>query len=151
MKNLVRPAFWLASLLLVSFLAACSTPASRIKEDPAAFAKLTPAQQELVRKGQIELGMDRSAVELALGKPDRTRTRTTAEGSSEVWLYLAHEGDTAGSLYYGRGFYTPYGGRWWGPGVGAGAIYYAADSESYPALKVEFRADRVTGFEQESR
>jgi outer membrane protein assembly factor BamE (lipoprotein component of BamABCDE complex) len=134
-------------LALLVVLAGCSTPQTRIQKDPATFARLTPAQQDLVQNGRIELGMDKATVDLALGKPDRTRTRASERGSTEVWIYMAHEGSVRGSLYYGRGHFTPYGSRWWG----AGPIFYADDYESYPRLKVEFKDNRVTSIEQESR
>jgi hypothetical protein len=55
--------------LLASFLAGCSTPGSRIKSNPQIYASLSPADQALVRQGQIRVGMSKSAVFLAWAIP----------------------------------------------------------------------------------
>lgn len=132
---------------ILALVAGCSTPQSRIQRDPAAFARLGPEEQKLVQQGRVQLGMDRSAVELALGKPDRARSRSNEQGQTEVWIYLAREGTTRGTLYYGRGYYMPYGSPWWG----AGPVIYGDNDETYPRLKVEFRGDKVTSVDQEER
>src|ERR1700731_774936 len=60
--------------LLASFLAGCSTVENRIKSNPQIYASLSPADQALVRQGQIREGMPKAAVFLALGNPDRIRS-----------------------------------------------------------------------------
>lgn len=75
----------LAALILV--LSACVSPASRIRDNPAAFASLTPEQQALVKDGKIALGMPQAAVQMALGKPDRVTEHTDANGVEHVWHY----------------------------------------------------------------
>ena len=74
-------------------LAGCSsTPQWRINDNPAAFARLAPEQQQLVREGKIGIGFDATAVRLALGEPDRIREHTDAHGVREVWSYVTDEG-----------------------------------------------------------
>jgi hypothetical protein len=87
-------------------LAGCSTPQSRIDRNPAAYARLTPEQQSLIREGKVALGFDAEMVKLALGDPDRIRERTDAGGTSEIWSYVTYE-DDGGQLLY-RGYYHRY-------------------------------------------
>ena len=102
------PKFFLlaATALAVLCVAGCSTPESRIRKNPEAFARLTPAQQDLIRKGQIAIGFDQEMVQLALGEPDHITTRTDAAGASEIWCYTSYE-STDGMLLY-RGWYHRY-------------------------------------------
>jgi hypothetical protein len=73
--------------LFALFLAACSTPGSRIKDNPELFESLPPEVQTKVQGGQIGIGFTQDAVFLALGKPNREYTRTTATGQVVVWSY----------------------------------------------------------------
>jgi hypothetical protein len=73
--------------LLASFLAGCSTPGSRIKSNPQIYASLSPADQALVRQGQIRVGMSKSAVFLAWGNPDRIRSGVRQGHPFEAWIY----------------------------------------------------------------
>lgn len=81
----------LSILLTVAALAAgCATPASRIKKNPEAFARLPPEVQTNVQAGRIDLGYSTEAVELALGPPPRRYVRKVAGGKhTEVWSYTA--------------------------------------------------------------
>ncbi len=74
-----------AALLI---LAGCATPESRIKKHPELFEALPVDMQESVSKGQINVGFTEDAVFLALGKPDRTYTRQTEAGTTEIWSYV---------------------------------------------------------------
>ncbi len=75
-------------VLIVLLGAGCATPERRIRRDPAAFAALSPEQQEIVRAGNIALGLPESGVRLALGSPRRMYTRTGETGVSQVWSYV---------------------------------------------------------------
>lgn len=124
--KLLTPALGLAAILLAS---ACSTPASRIRANPDAFARLTSEQKVLVQTGQIALGFEPEAVRLALGDPDRTTIRTDAGGETVVWHFLTYEAE-------GRLLFTGYyhrGRNWWG--WGAAYPYYM----DYPARTVRDR------------
>ncbi|HEX7632265.1 MAG TPA: hypothetical protein VF388_09035 [Lacunisphaera sp.] len=123
-------------------LAGCATPASRIRQNPAAFDRATPAQQELIKQGKVDIGFDEELVQLALGVPDRITERTTSSGKWVVWHYVDYETDDGVILY--RGWY--HRGFWGGP------YAYFAD---YPRrrerdhFKVEFRDRKVVMVEEE--
>ncbi len=139
----------LAAAALAGLLAACQTPASRIKDSPAAFARLNPDQQALVKQGRIEPGFDMEAVRLALGDPDRVVVRTDAQGQRQIWHYVTYE-DYQGAVILG-GYYHRYWG-WGGPYFYAGAPYYSG----YPArvhdrFRVEFGANGLVASVEEER
>jgi hypothetical protein len=98
-----------ALLPLVCVLASCAiNPQGRIDRDPQAFAALPAEQQDKVRAGEIGMGYSPAAVKLALGAPDRIVERETAEGRTEVWLYLAALVAPLPSTYCTPGFRTVY-------------------------------------------
>jgi hypothetical protein len=68
-------------------LAACSTVASRIDDNRAAFNSYPPAVQQKIRAGQVDIGFTPDMVRMALGDPDHRYERTTAAGQSEIWGY----------------------------------------------------------------
>jgi len=78
---------WRLAGLLGLFLVGCATPESRIKENPELFAGFPPDVQENVRAGIIKVGYDKNMVYIALGNPDRTSMRETADGAVEVWIF----------------------------------------------------------------
>ncbi|HTB81658.1 MAG TPA: hypothetical protein VK717_12305 [Opitutaceae bacterium] len=106
MKTLLHLTLGLAGLV---WLAACSTPSTRIQQNPAAFDRCTPDQQELIKQGKVALGFDVEMVKLALGDPDRITTRTDASGTSEVWHYETYVADDGAILY------TGYYHHFWAP------------------------------------
>ncbi len=67
--------------------AGCSSVSSRISKNEAAFSQWPAAVQDKVRAGQIDLGFTTEQVRVALGDPDRTFTRTTADGTTDLWVY----------------------------------------------------------------
>jgi hypothetical protein len=101
-RNLLRASAVVLAVLVVG----CTTPEARIKENPGAFARLTPGQQALVKAGHIAPGFDMDAVRLALGEPDRIVTVTRADGQRQVWHY-AEYGDDDGRVVF-DGFYNGY-------------------------------------------
>ncbi|MES2490792.1 MAG: hypothetical protein V4607_13480 [Pseudomonadota bacterium] len=96
----------MASLLGITLLAGCASPERRIEKDPASYSKLTPLQQEQVRKGDISIDMPDFGVELALGKPDNITERIDAKGSVSIWHYKKQDTTTTSVDYIG--FYNPY-------------------------------------------
>jgi hypothetical protein len=132
------------ALIAGIFLAGCATPATRIQQNPAAFDRATPAQQELIKQGKVDIGFTEELVELALGVPDRTRERTDANGKELIWSYVNYETDDGVILY--RGWY--HRGYW-----GAPSYAYFAD---YPSrrererFRVNFRDGKVVQFEHET-
>jgi hypothetical protein len=140
----------LAVILLaagLAVLAGCSTPESRINDNPAAFARLTPEQQQLIKEGKVAIGFDQTTVKLALGDPDRIRERTDANGTSEIWSYVTYEGDDGMLLY--RGYYHRY---YYGFGDPFYPYYLAYPTRrEHEHFRVVFREGRVVLIENEKR
>jgi len=132
-----------AAALGLVLAAGCSTPASRIQKNPDAFNRLTATQQDMIRKGQVGLGFDESMVRLALGDPDRIRTRLTAAGATVSWIYTDWDAGYGMPLY--RGWYHRYWGEPFYP-------YYM----NYPArhareqTRVTLQDGKVIAVEQEN-
>ena len=133
-----------AAALGLVLAAGCSTPATRIQKNPDAFSRLTPAQQDMIRKGQVGLGFDATMVHLALGDPDRIRTRVTAAGATEVWIYANWDTEDGMMLY--RGWYHRYWGEPFYP-------YYMSypGRRMYEQTRVTLKDGKVTEVEQENR
>ena len=90
MKNTkinIRALTILAAISLA--LVGCETGGinSRIQEKSAVFAALTPAQQQVIKDGGIELGYTGDMVYMALGKPSKVRSKDAPEGTVEMWTY----------------------------------------------------------------
>jgi hypothetical protein len=141
----IRNLLCASGVVLAVLMVGCTTPESRIRDRPGAFARLTPDQQALVRAGQVALGFDMDAVRLALGDPDLVVTVTNAAGRRQVWHYVAY-GDDEGRIVF-DGYYNGYGavdgpgawqartnfmgypigrtyGNWGGPNLWSGAFLY---------------------------
>ena len=134
-------------ILLLSgiILAGCASPETRIKQNPVAFDRATPAQQELIKKGKVDIGFDEELVQLALGVPDRTRERLDANGKQVIWSYVNYE-EPNGVLLY-RGWY--HRGRYWGAPSYA---YYVdfPDRRERERFRVIFKDGKVISIEQET-
>ena len=131
-------------LLLAGLLAfaGCATPEARIKQNPAAFDRCTPDQQELIKQGKVALGFDAEMVKLALGDPDRITSRTDASGTSEVWHYETYETSDGMILY------TGYYHHFWGPPLYAYYMDYPA-RRATDHFRVAFRGGKVVSIEEE--
>jgi hypothetical protein len=75
------------ALLLVLAAAACSTPKSRIRRHQSEFDAYPPEVQQKIRAGAVAPGFTHEQVSIALGSPDRVRTRKLPDGEQEVWVY----------------------------------------------------------------
>lgn len=64
----------------------CSTTTTRANRSPE-FATWPAAVQDMVLAGRIDLGFTAEQVRVALGDPDYTSLRTTADGTTEIWAY----------------------------------------------------------------
>jgi hypothetical protein len=127
------------------FLAGCATPETRIRQNPAAFDRATPAQQEMIKQGKVDIGFSMELVELALGVPDRTRERTDAQGKQVIWSYVNYEGPDGVILYrgwYHRGYYRG----------GPSYAYFAdfPDRRERERFRVVFKDNKVISVEQET-
>jgi hypothetical protein len=121
------------------FVAACSTPASRIAKNEGAFSEWPPAIQEKIRAGQIDLGFTPEQVRMALGAPDRTYTRTDNDGTREVWAYPRKKSRVS----FGIGMGTSRGNTGYGAGVNVGSGGYRDDDST----RVIFQGGRVSAIE----
>lgn len=97
-------------------LAGCSTVDSRIHDNQSSFNAAPATVQAKIRAGQVDVGFTADQVKMALGKPDRVYTRTTAEGSSEVWAYA----DKGPSFSFGVGMGSYSGSSAVGTGIAVG-------------------------------
>ena len=137
------------AVLSVLAIAGCATPESRIKEKPEVFNSFPQDVQSKVRAGRVEIGFSKDMVYIALGKPDREYTRTTAEGTLEVWSYTDRYTTTERQRITGDfrivdpqgGFRTTHDTVW-------------ADVEvphEYEKLRIEFKNDTVSAIETMNR
>ena len=144
--NFLYPLVFIGALLLAS----CSTPESRIASNPATFAQLTPEQQTLVKAGRIGVGFDSTAVELALGEPDRITVHTDSLGETLTWHYI-EAAYYDGRFIYSGGYFRGY--RHGYPyGIDAGIF----DSnfpvmQTFDRFRVDFVKNKVVGISEELR
>jgi outer membrane protein assembly factor BamE (lipoprotein component of BamABCDE complex) len=132
------PYLRLVTSLGAVFLAGCESPDSRIRENPAAFARLPADQQALVKAGQVGVGMDMETVKLAIGEPSRVTLHTDSKGQVQVWHYVIYEGEDGAVIYTGF-HHRPWG---WG---GAWAVDYPAPVRVHDRLKIVFDANGRVG------
>jgi len=126
----------LAALLLLT--AGCASVDSRVSEHKAAFDSWPADVQEKVRAGKVEIGFNSEMVEVALGKPDRLSSRTTAGGQADVWVYF-DKGPNF-SIGLGVGSYNS------SSAVGAG-VTVGDDFRDDEKMRVIFEGGRVTAIE----
>ncbi len=86
----MKTLFFALGLAGVALATGCTTVASRISGHQAAFDTWPAAVRTQVQAGQVALGFTPEMVRVALGEPDRVTTRTTAAGTTEVWVYFPH-------------------------------------------------------------
>ena len=88
MRFFLRVTF--ALLVLAGGGTGCSTPQRRAREHPAAFHRLSLADQALVLRGRVRPGMNQDAVYIAWGEPDRKTASNDGKGSTgiERWIYI---------------------------------------------------------------
>lgn len=100
------------SLLIpaTALLAACNTPASRIDDNKTVYLSYPVEIQQKLAAGQVDVGYTREQAQIALGKPNRRYSRTTAGSAQEVWIFRERGSQTysRNSGYVGRvsGFST---------------------------------------------
>lgn len=76
-------------VLLALLLGGCSSLSSRIERNREVYNTYPLEVREMIAAGEVGLGFTAEQVTIVLGKPDRTYTRTTPDGTSEVWAYRA--------------------------------------------------------------
>jgi len=134
----------------IFWLAGCTTPEARINAQPQEFAKLTPAQQALVKSGQVGLGFSMDAVKLALGDPDHITIRTDASGQVQIWHYVTYETPNGVVLYAGYYHRRGYGGGWWGPDFGNPYYLDYPDRRVHDRFQIVLKDAKVVSIEQDS-
>jgi hypothetical protein len=112
----------LAGLLLAA--AGCSTVDSRIAKNRDQFNSWPAAVQDKIVLGQIGIGFTPDQVRVALGDPDRVFTRTTADGTSQVWSYRDRSPKFGFGVGVGAGTFGSHGGSFGTVGIGTGAGYH---------------------------
>lgn len=141
------PVLLVCSGLALALLSCAPTREQRIEKNAAFFQTLPPADQALVREGEIRIGMPKEAVLLALGKPEQTSEIVRAgQPVEEVWAYLAYRAvptypswpampvhDRCGRVVY---FHNPYPEMVQVP---------------YVRLRVLIKDNRVSGWEKGGR
>lgn len=138
----------IAALVLSQCVA---TPQSRIEKNPQLYSQLGARDRELVSNGRIREGMDRHAVYLALGRPDRVSVGSNKGRAVESWTYLGQRPVSTMNMRMGYGWgggWGPYwGGGPWGWGWG-GYPYWgggpAVTYVPYTQATVDFTNGRVT-------
>jgi len=85
----------------VSFLAGCNTFHSRAREKSETFESLTPDEQQRLKRGTINVGDNQDMVYIALGNPEEKRDVTTADGTSQVWIYRTYWQQYEGTAWLG--------------------------------------------------
>lgn len=129
----------LTVLAAVVLLAACSTPARRIKKNQAAYDSWPPEVRSVVKAGRADIGFNQEQVRVALGKADRVYTRKSSGSVQEVWAYEGPGARTGVGLGVGMGG----GGTAYGLGVGIGGPEYRDDDR----VRVVFEAGKVVAVE----
>ncbi len=123
-------------VLLALCLAGCaSSKNSRITQNQALFNSYTPAEQRMIRTGQVAVGFDQDMVRMALGDPSRETTIDTANGKQIVWEY--REIKPSLGLTLGGGIGTR------GSGIGVGTGVNVRPDRTKLLKRVVF--DRHTG------
>ncbi|MFH0879025.1 MAG: hypothetical protein V2A34_04885, partial [Lentisphaerota bacterium] len=136
----------LVAACLVCLLAGCSTPASRIKRNPALFNSYPVDVQEKIKQGKVDIGFTKDMVEMALDKPDRLYTRLTADGLSEVWSYTATYTTTERQAVTGNFQARDYNGSF--RSFNDTVWVDVQQLHEYEKLRVEFANGRVKAVEK---
>ena len=132
-----------AALAVLILAAGCSSPNSRIDKNQSAFNTWPVGVQEKVRAGQVDVGFTTEMVLVALGEPDRRFTRTTAQGTSEVWGYFDH----GPKFSIGVGVGSSRGST----GVGGGVVVGNDGYVENEIMRVIFSGGRVVAIERQGK
>lgn len=131
----------LPALLCVGLVvgwAGCASVDSRIRKGQADFDRWPAGVQAAIREQRVEVGFTPPQVEMALGRPSRVYTRTTAAGEEEIWAYYDRKPGFSFGMAMGSGGYS---------GVGGGVIYDQRYDSLDDATRVVFKDGHVTTVE----
>ena len=138
------------SLLLVgaTLLSGCSTtPDHRIRRNQELYNSLPPEAQAAIRAGRVEVGFTPDMVLLALGKPASQHTRTSEQGTTEVWTYGGARSSSS-SVSVGLGFGSV--GRRSSTRVNTAFGFGGGGARSGETARILFQGGKVTSVEQSS-
>lgn len=124
--------------LVAALFAGCSTTSSRISKNQSLFDTFPAEVQAGIRAGKVDIGYTPEMVMMALGEPSRRYTRTTQNGSSEVWAYQSKAPSVSLGLGIGSGGRTSIG-----TGVGVSTGDRRDDK-----VRVIFEGGKVSAVEQ---
>lgn len=134
----------LAAMPLV--YSSCSTPESRMKENPELFASFPPDVQQNVRNGKIDIGYTKDMVRMALGDPDRESKRVSATGAIDIWSYV----DTYTTTEQ-RKVVPAYYDADEGKNKYRDMSYTTSESHEFIKTRVEFQGGKVINIEYNQR
>ncbi len=134
------------SIVLAAALAACQSPATRIKKNQAAFDAYPPAVQKEIREGRAGIGFTPEQVSMAIGKPDRIYSEKTAAAAYEVWEYGVGGGSSVG-FGLGMSSYGNGGGSAYGTGIGVSSDV----SDPRARLRLTFEGGKVVGVKRREK
>jgi hypothetical protein len=126
------------TMSLLMLVASCASPESRVRKHQAEFDAWPADVQQKIKAGRVDVGFTQEMVRVALGDPERTFTRTTAQGAAEVWVYA----ERGPKFSFGVGVGSVRGSTGVGGGVTVGDTF--RDNE---AMRVVFEQGRVTAIE----
>jgi hypothetical protein len=120
----MKPKLFLPILALGAlFFVGCSSVDSRIAKNRDLFNTWPPAVQDKVVVGKIDIGFTADQVRVALGEPDRIWSRSSADGTSQVWSYRDRGPRFSFGVGMGMGSFGHRGGSFGSIGVGTGTGY----------------------------
>lgn len=140
---------WSLILLAAALgLVGCDTIDKRIEKNAEVFNALSPAEQETLREGRVEVGYTEAMAHIAFGRPDEVKERRTKDGISKTWIYYSYTEDYEGQQFVGyrRHAFVDKRGR-------VLIVHRPVDVPVYSErveeiLRVEFENGKVTAIEQ---
>lgn len=123
---------------LTGLLVGCASVDSRIRKGQADFDRWPAEVQAAIRAERVEVGFTPEQVEMALGRPSRVYTRTTAAGEEEIWAYYERKPGFSFGMAVGSGGYQ---------GVGGGVTYDKRYDSLDDATRIVFKDGKVSTIE----
>lgn len=142
---------WSCAVVLAAagLLGGCNTFERRAEQKAAVFAALPPETQARLKNEAIQVGDSEDMVFIAFGKPDETKTATTAAGATTTWIYNRYWQEYQGEAHGG---FRRHVAR--DPKTGATSVYLEPisrpvyESRRQAVLRVVFERGAVTVIEK---
>jgi hypothetical protein len=131
---------WFVFLGIIFLMGGCSTPQTRIEDQPDIYASLSASQKAAVREGRVIEGMSSNAVYLALGEPNRVYHGRKRGKNLDQWIYTRLQPVTT-RISPWRSTWHPY---WWS---GDYDVYEPVYVER-PSFIVTFENNKVVAWEE---